>query len=258
MVNRSLSRNATTHFCIQIFTSKQPFSFVKTQSKDRCDQEPSLIVLEKGRKSIPQQSQIQYKKLDFRTATQRSPPDLIENRRTDMLADYNRNGPPASSNNSQNGKNNKKPHFGEEWRAKSGVMDENSHPGGANSIRRALHAVRMSAGERALSHTRKKFAPRNRPVDVKELRVMHWKNELKRFQYLREKDKLDSAVASQVYEKLLEIDKYKEHSYITPEVLTTSKLGRLVKVFRHSPYDKQTKGVADRICKCWRNLCRDE
>ncbi|KAF8974656.1 hypothetical protein BDZ97DRAFT_1911819 [Flammula alnicola] len=110
-----------------------------------------------------------------------------------------------------------------------------------------------------LSRRRRRQIPRqNRPVVVNQLKITFWTNELKRFEYIRERRKLDSTVAAQLHQRLCEIDNGKEHTFITPDILGSSGLARLVTRFRHSPYDKVAKEVADRITKCWRKLCREE
>lgn len=162
--------------------------------------------------------------------------------------------PPACSESDSGNSNETDGVSGNEYSADSDVLDEETRPHGSQTRRKP--GVR-SVVDKSTSRRKAQATVRDRPVYVNRLKITFWSNELKRFQYLYEQSKIDSVVAARVYERLLEIDSCKEHPFVTPEVLASSEVARLIKQFRHSPYDKQTKVVADRIYKCWRNLCRD-
>jgi len=94
-----------------------------------------------------------------------------------------------------------------------------------------------------------------RPITL--LVVIHWVNELKRFQYLRDSGKMDDKIVGELYQLLKDIDEQKSDLFLTPKVLGDMYLGRLVSEFRHGKQVKVSKAVADSIVKFWRHRCRD-
>jgi len=109
------------------------------------------------------------------------------------------------------------------------------------------------------SQARKKFKmpvrSHTRPITF--LVVIHWVNELKRFQYLRDSGKMDEKVVGELHQLLKDIDEHKSDLFLTPKVLGDMYLGRLVSEFRHGKQIKAAKAVADSIVKFWRHRCRD-
>lgn len=105
---------------------------------------------------------------------------------------------------------------------------------------------------------RRKFVPHPREITVDKLRLTNWNNELARFHYLMENDKFNGeAHAAELLQCLETVDRHKADRYITTAVLAETKIAMQVKVFRHAPYGRTVKEVANRICKAWRALCQE-
>lgn len=95
------------------------------------------------------------------------------------------------------------------------------------------------------------------PPLVDSLKVTRWVEFLDQFASLRIADNLHPKLANNLHALLQHINEHKDNAYLTPQVLLETQLAKIIKQFRHSQYERQTRRVADEVTKYWRKLCLD-
>ena len=85
------------------------------------------------------------------------------------------------------------------------------------------------------------------PLTMKE--VVDWVNQLHQYIFLSE------AYADELYKLLCTIQAEMAHPFLTPRVLAETKLGMVLKTFRHGVYETRSKRLANKIVHYWRKVC---
>ena len=93
---------------------------------------------------------------------------------------------------------------------------------------------------------------------VDNFKVLRWMEMLKRIDMLcPEAAGTNTKLPEQLYALLQSINNEKANAYLTPQVLANSGLGRLLLRFRHKPWERRSRKLADTITKFWRQRCRE-
>ncbi|KAH9482423.1 hypothetical protein JR316_0004523 [Psilocybe cubensis] len=116
--------------------------------------------------------------------------------------------------------------------------------------------------ENVLTHNEEKgkpltVAPVPAPPLVDGFKVARWVEILERLAAFAATENLNPKFARQLYDILQQINMYKGDTYFTPQVLLESRLAKTLKQFRHSPYELQTRRIANEVTKAWRKLCNE-
>lgn len=93
------------------------------------------------------------------------------------------------------------------------------------------------------------------PISLTKVQVVFWVNELRRYLFLWKTGRMNSAHAAELHQLLCKIEDKMAHSFLTPQVLGETSLGRMMKPFRHGGLDTRSKEVARRIIQYWRKVC---
>ena len=106
------------------------------------------------------------------------------------------------------------------------------------------------------SKAKAKLDQRRRPLT--HVKAIEWKNDLERFSYLDDINKMDFRLDDEFYQLLKIIDAEKDNPYLTPTNLKKTGLGKLMKdLSKRDCFDERSSKMAKRIYRFWRQLCLD-
>ena len=90
---------------------------------------------------------------------------------------------------------------------------------------------------------------------VTKLKVVFWVNELRRYLFLWETSRINSAHAAELHHLLCKIEDNMADPFLTPQMLGETSLGKVMKLFTHGTLDARVKKVARHVVGYWRKVC---
>jgi hypothetical protein len=88
-----------------------------------------------------------------------------------------------------------------------------------------------------------------------KLKVVFWVNELRRYLFLWETSRMNSAHAAELHQLLSKIEDKMADPFLTPQMLGKTSLGKVMKSFTHGTLDARVKKVARHVVGYWRKVC---